>query len=348
VILKLKRNAKLNIKFLLINLFIFVTCTIFITSGCTQQKVFTSDKTITEKNIIKDSMNYNKLTPEEERVIVNKGTERPFTGEYDNYYEKGTYVCRRCNAPLYKSDDKFDAGCGWPSFDAEIPGAVKRIPDPDGQRTEIICTNCGAHLGHVFTGEKLTTKDTRHCVNSISLKFIPVSQEVKTGSTMNKPDNDNKAIFAAGCFWGVEYYLDKANGVLSTQVGYTGGIKDNPTYNEVCYNNTHHAEAVEVTFDTAKTSYEDLVKYFFEIHDFTQVNRQGPDVGEQYRSEIFYFNDKQKEIANNVIKILQDKGYKVATKLEPAAAFWKAEEYHQDYYEKNGESPYCHVYKKIF
>ena len=111
---------------------------------------------------------------------------------------------------------------------------------------------------------------------------------------------------------------------------------------------THIMQAVEVTFDTVKTSYEDLVKYFFEIHDFTQVNRQGPDVGEQYRSEIFYYNDKQKEIANNVIKILQDKGYKVATKLEPATAFWKAEEYHQDYYEKNGETPYCHVYKKIF
>ncbi len=321
-------------------------------NGCTQQKVLTSDKNTIVKNTIKDSMKYNKLTPEEERVIINKGTERPFTGEYDNFYEKGTYVCRRCNAPLYKSDNKFDARCGWPSFDDEISGAVKRIPDPDGERTEIICANCGAHLGHVFTGEKLTAKDTRHCVNSISLKFIPASQEEKTGSTANsmnnKNENINKAIFAAGCFWGVEYYFDKANGVVLTDVGYTGGTKDNPTYKEVCYNNTHHAEAVEVTFDTTKTTYEELVKYFFEIHDFTQVNRQGPDVGEQYRSEIFYFNDKQKQIAENVIKILQDKGYKVATKLEMATTFWKAEDYHQDYYEKNGETPYCHIYKKIF
>lgn len=123
-------------------------------------------------------MKYNDLTPEEKRVIEDKGTERPFTGEYDNFYEDGTFICRKCNTPLFSSKAKFDAGCGWPAFDENFPGAVKRVPDADGQRVEIECNNCGAHLGHVFEGEQMTDKDTRHCVNSLSIRFIPKEKEM--------------------------------------------------------------------------------------------------------------------------------------------------------------------------
>lgn len=141
--------------------------------ACAQQKE--EKKQELSKTLPKTTkkMEWNKLTPEEERIIVHKGTEYPGTGKYDKFFEKGTYICKRCNAPLYRSETKFDGHCGWPAFDDEIKGAVKRIPDADGQRTEIVCANCGAHLGHVFTGEMFTAKNTRHCVNSLSMQFVP-------------------------------------------------------------------------------------------------------------------------------------------------------------------------------
>ncbi len=289
-------------------------------------------------------MEYNKLTPKEKRVILNKGTEMPFTGKYYNHKEKGTYTCKQCGTSLYRSEDKFDSGCGWPSFDDEIPGAVKRIPDADGIRTEIVCANCGGHLGHVFLGEGFTEKNTRHCVNSISMNFIPADSQTK-GKAKTKTD---KAYFAGGCFWGVEYFFEKGKGVISTKVGYMGGHVKNPTYEQVCTGKTGHAETMEVEFDPSQTNYETLARLFFEIHDPTQVNRQGPDIGDQYRSEIFYVNDRQRQIAEKLIQILRDKGYKVATKVTKMDTFWKAEDYHQSYYQKNGDHPYCHGYTKRF
>lgn len=283
-------------------------------------------------------MNYNKLTPEEEYIILYKGTERAFNGKYYKHGESGTYVCRRCDAPLYKSEDKFESGCGWPSFDDEIPGAIRRVPDVDGLRTEIVCDNCGAHLGHVFLGEGLTPKSLRHCVNSISLDFVPEERQSAV----------EKTYFAGGCFWGVEHFLKQTKGVLSTRVGYMGGHKENPNYKQVCSGDTGHAEVVEVVYDTTHTSFEQLAKLFFETHDPTQINRQGPDIGEQYRSVIFCVNDEQKKMAEKLIGILEDTGHRIATQLEKADTFWEAEEYHQDYYQKKGAQPYCHVYQKRF
>lgn len=279
-----------------------------------------------------------KLNKEEERVILFKGTEAPFTGEYTDLFVEGTYHCKQCEAPLYTSNSKFHSGCGWPSFDQEIENAVTKVLDADGRRTEIICSKCKGHLGHVFYGEGFTRKDTRHCVNSISMQFVQKKSDEKI----------QKATFAGGCFWGVEYYFQNEPGVLKTQVGYIGGFKDNPTYKEVCAHTTGHIEALEVTFDSSLISYETLAKLFFEIHDPTQANGQGNDIGEQYLSVVFYHNEEQKNTTKELIDFLTKKGFKIATTLRFATKFWPAEEYHQQYYEKTGGVPYCHSRTKRF
>lgn len=291
-----------------------------------------------------------KLTPEEEKVILLKGTEPAFSGKYYRFNEKGDYTCKQCGALLYHSSAKFDSGCGWPSFDDEIPDSIKRVPDPDGHRTEITCAKCGAHLGHVFTGEGLTPKNVRHCVNSISLEFTPKNDLAKDLQKIPTKTNSQTetAIFAGGCFWGVEYLMRQLPGIISIISGYIGGNTSNPTYEEVCTQPTGHAEAIEITFDPNKVSYETLAKRFFEIHDPEQLNRQGPDKGKQYRSEIFYTTTDQKETALKLINILKGNGFQIVTKVTPATTFWKAEDYHQNYYKKNQKQPYCHFYIKKF
>lgn len=289
-------------------------------------------------NIAQLDMKFNKLTKQEENIIIHKGTEAPYSGKYLNNKEKGSYICKQCNNPLFFSDHKFESNCGWPSFDNEIPGSVLRQKDADGRRTEILCVNCKAHLGHVFTGENFTATNTRHCVNSLSMNFIPAESSKKTETVY----------FAGGCFWGTEHHFEKANGVVSTSVGYIGGNTNNPTYKEVCSGKSGHAEVVEVKYDPEKTNFEKLAKLFFEIHDFTQINRQGPDIGDQYRTEIFYTQKNQQEVAGELMKDLENMGYNVATKITEANKYWKAEDYHQDYYAKHGSLPYCHVYRKIF
>jgi peptide methionine sulfoxide reductase msrA/msrB len=184
----------------------------------------------------------------------------------------------------------------------------------------------------VFTGEHYTEKNTRHCVNSLSIHFIKTRQ----------------AIFASGCFWGTQYHFSKAPGVVLATAGYSGGKVPNPTYEQVCTGETGHLESVEVLYDPEKTDFEKLAKLFFETHDPTQTNGQGPDIGNQYLSAIFYHNKKEKALAEQLMEYLSSSGLKPATKLLPAGIFWPAEEYHQDYYEKKGGTPYCHVYTKRF
>ena len=159
---------------------------------------------------------------------------------------------------------------------------------------------------------------------------------------------NSKAYYAGGCFWGVEHLFQQKEGVISAVSGYMGGSLENPTYQDVLTGRTGHLEAVEITYDPARVTYEELTKFFFEIHDPTQVNGQGPDIGTQYLSAVFYSNQEEKQITQELINILQSKGYNVATKLISAETFWTAEEYHQDYYLKKNQQPYCHVYKKIF
>lgn len=272
------------------------------------------------------------LPPDVLQVVLNKGTERPFTGDYDQFDQPGSYLCRLCGLALFRAQSKFHSGCGWPSFDNDIPGTVKRTQDVDGMRTEITCARCDAHLGHVFEGEGFTPLNTRHCVNSVSLDFVS-DTEVK---------DTEEAIFAGGCFWGVEHFLKQLPGVLKVESGYIGGNKQYPTYEEVCSGNTGHLEAVRVVFDIVKISYEAITKRFFEIHDPTQANGQGPDLGSQYLSAIFYFDDKQKETALDLIERLKQKGYDVVTQVLPVSVFWRAETYHQNYYTRTGKLPYCH------
>lgn len=279
---------------------------------------------------------HNPLTPEEKRVIEEAGTEPPFTGVYDNFYQDGAYLCWRCDNYLFDAKAKFEAGCGWPSFDREAPGAVKRRLDKD-DRTEIICAECEAHLGHVFEGERLTSQNTRHCANSLSLRFVP-----RDFQGTQKP----QAVLAGGCFWCLEAVFKNIKGVLSVVPGYTGGWLAEPTYEQVSHGETGHCEAVVIDYDPELISYEEILKIFFIIHDPTTLNRQGNDIGEQYRSAVYYLTWNQKISAQMTIKALEeDKVFKdkIVTEVKPLIKFYPAESHHCNYFEQHPEQAYCQI-----
>jgi len=268
---------------------------------------------------------FSELTAEEKHILKDKGTETPFTGEYNEHFEAGIFMCRACDNPLYESNTKFNSGCGWPSFDDEIEGAITHYEDLSGGqvRTEICCKKCDGHLGHIFVGEQITEKDTRHCVNSLSIRF-------KAYSKMQR------ATFGAGCFWSVEKLFKATEGVYLASVGYMGGDTDMPTYKEVCSGTTNHAEVVDLYFSAEKVSYTTLLNLFWENHNPTTLNRQGFDNGTQYRSIIFYHNDQQlKEVEQSINEQQQNWENEIVTQIIGSSTFFRAEEYHQNYLNKN-------------
>jgi peptide methionine sulfoxide reductase msrA/msrB len=280
------------------------------------------------------------LTPEQYDVMRKCGTERPFSGKYNDFWEKGVYACAGCGAPLFLSDTKYEHGTGWPSFTTPVDEKGLEYRDDFSlltKRIEVRCAACGAHLGHVFDDGPAPTF-LHYCINSAALNFLPEA-EAKAAGTAGSAEGTETATFAAGCFWGVEHKLGKLPGVVSTAVGYTGGKTVSPTYEEVCTGRTGHAEAVHVTFDPKLIGYDDLVRHFFSFHDPTQVDRQGPDRGTQYRSAIFFHGEAQRDTARKIMDEIEASGKfkkRLATELVPASAFYKAEEYHQKYYEKHG------------
>lgn len=285
-----------------------------------------------------------KLSPEAHQITQKSGTEKPFCGGLLDNKKEGTYTCVVCGLPLFSSEHKFNSGTGWPSFYREFdPDHVSRHSDRSHGmvRTEINCARCNAHLGHVFDDGPAPTGE-RHCLNSASLNFVEKGDELPLES---RPIETQVAYFAGGCFWGIEHYFQQGPGVIDAVSGYMQGRVADPTYKQVSYEDTGHAETVKVVYDPKRISYRRLLEAFFEMHDPTQLNRQGPDAGTQYRSGIWYVDEDQKRAAEGFVAELQAstafEGRKIVTAIEKAETFFPAEEYHQDYIERTGRA--CHV-----
>jgi peptide methionine sulfoxide reductase msrA/msrB len=300
-----------------------------------------------------------KLTPEQISITQQCNTEPPFQNKYWNHKEAGIYVDIVTGEPLFSSLDKYDSGSGWPSFTRPISGTnLKELKDTSHGmiRTEVKSHSGDSHLGHVFPdgpSEKQGGTGLRYCINSASLDFIPVEKLEERGYgeylPLFKKSESNTVYLAGGCFWGMQDLLRNLNGVIKTEVGYTGGKIPNPIYERVSTGTTGHAESVKITFDPTKTSYADILRFFFKIHDPTTVNQQGNDRGTQYRSAIFYTDDSQKQIAQEIIEETEKSGKwrsKIVTQLEPFTQWYTAEGYHQDYLQKNPGGYTCHFIRE--
>lgn len=281
------------------------------------------------------------LTPEQRRILLRKGTEPAFCGNLLDNPREGVYVCRLCKLPLFASDAKFKSGTGWPSFYAPVDEAHVRTERDSSHgmvRTEILCERCGGHLGHVFA-DGPPPSGLRFCVNSESLEFFEKGADMPEAA---RPIRTETAYFAGGCFWGVEDRFQQVPGVIDAVSGYQGGTVENPSYKQVCGGQTGHAESVRVIFDPSRVSYRQLLEHFFKFHDPTQLNRQGPDVGTQYRSAIFAASEEQRKHAEAFIEEQRRserfKEREIVTQVNPMAPFYEAEEYHQDYHAKHGGS----------
>ena len=285
------------------------------------------------------------LTDDQYYVLRQKGTESPFTGKLLLNKEKGVYKCAACGNELFTDDMKFDSHCGWPSFDKEIAGGkIKTVVDNSHgmQRTEVMCAKCGGHLGHLFN-DGPTETGMRYCVNSASLEFVN-AKDANTSTITPEASATDIVTLGGGCYWCVEAVYEMLDGVIKVESGFSGGTIKNPSYREVCTGRTGHAEVVQITYDKSKTSLDEILKVFFTVHDPTTLNRQGGDVGTQYRSVIFYRNEEQRKAASSIIESLNKENVyekPVVTELAAFDAFYKAEDYHQNYYQQNKSEPYC-------